>query len=185
MLLTPQHRRSSRIEARMQKTVQQDFNERVANGTMSKEELLNAPKCLRNFDEAEDAILAKDDGEDGYNTYLYRQKQDKKMLRGNAHKARKALYKIEKAVIARRIGEMEAEAEYDLSDERKKELYQNAQEIKCQLMRLEYQNVMYALELLELELTNKLEKLCTIQKEEQEETIAARVVRRRRLLARR
>lgn len=73
MLLTPQHRRSLRIEARMQKTVQQDFNERVANGTMSKEELLNAPKCLRNFDEAEDAILAKDDGENGYNTYLYRQ----------------------------------------------------------------------------------------------------------------
>ena len=76
---------------------------------------------------------------------------------------------------------MEAEAEYDLSDERKKELYQNAQEIKCQLMKLEYQNVMYALELLEVELTNKLEKLRTVQ----EESIATRVVRRHRLLARR
>lgn len=59
MLLAPQHRRSARIEARMQKRVQKDFNERVANGTMTKEELLNAPKCLRNFDEAEDAILAQ------------------------------------------------------------------------------------------------------------------------------
>ena len=104
------------------------------------------------------------------------------MLHSSAHIARKALYKIEKAVIARRFGEMEAEAEYDLSDERKKELYQNAQEIKCQLMKLEYQNVVYALELLEVELTNKLEKLRTLQ---EEESIAARVVRRHRLLARR
>ena len=61
MLLTPQHRRSARVAARMQKTVQQDFNERVANGTMTKEELLNAPTCLRSFDEAEDAILAQSD----------------------------------------------------------------------------------------------------------------------------
>ena len=59
MLLTPQHRRSARVEARMQKTVQQEFNERVANGTMTKEELLNAPTCLRSFDEAEEAILAQ------------------------------------------------------------------------------------------------------------------------------
>ena len=44
----------------MQKTVQQEFNERVANGTMTKEELLNAPTCLRSFDEAEDAILERD-----------------------------------------------------------------------------------------------------------------------------
>ena len=63
MLLTPQHRRSSRVAARMQKTVQQDFNERVANGTMTKEELLNAPTCFRSFDEAEDAILAQSDEE--------------------------------------------------------------------------------------------------------------------------
>ena len=63
MLLTPQHRRSARVAARMQKSVQQDFNERVANGTMTKEELLNAPTCLRSFDEAEDAILAQSDEE--------------------------------------------------------------------------------------------------------------------------
>ena len=61
MLLTPQHRRSARVAARMQKTAQQEFNERVANGTMTKEELLNAPTCLRSFDEAEDAILAQSD----------------------------------------------------------------------------------------------------------------------------
>jgi len=60
MLLTPQHRRSSRIESRMQKTAQQIFNEKIANGTMSKEELLNTPKCLRNFDEAEDEIIEED-----------------------------------------------------------------------------------------------------------------------------
>ena len=63
MLLTPQHRRSARVASRMQKTVQQEFNERVANGTMTKEELLNAPTCLRSFDEAEDAILAQSDEE--------------------------------------------------------------------------------------------------------------------------
>ena len=61
MLLTPQHRRSARVAARMQKTAQQEFNERVANGTMTKEELLNAPTCFRSFDEAEDAILAQSD----------------------------------------------------------------------------------------------------------------------------
>jgi hypothetical protein len=68
MLLTPQHRRSARVAAKMQKEAHKvafksehnDFIERVANGTMTKEELLNAPKCLRNFDEAEDAILAQD-----------------------------------------------------------------------------------------------------------------------------
>jgi len=63
MLLTPQHRRSSRVAARMQKTAQQAFDEKIANGTMTKEALLNAPKCLRNFDEAEDAILAQSDEE--------------------------------------------------------------------------------------------------------------------------
>ena len=63
MLLTPQHRRSARVAARMQKTAQQEFNERVANGTMTKEELLNAPTCFRSFDEAEDAILAQSDEE--------------------------------------------------------------------------------------------------------------------------
>ena len=102
MLLTPQHRRSARVAARMQKTAQQEFNERVANGTMTKEELLNAPNCLRNFDEAEDAILEKDDGEDGYNTYLYRQDQEKKMLAGGAHEQEK-LFQME-AVISKRIG---------------------------------------------------------------------------------
>jgi hypothetical protein len=30
---------------------------------MTKEELLNAPKCWRSFDEAEDAILARSDEE--------------------------------------------------------------------------------------------------------------------------
>ena len=57
-------RRSSRVAARMQKTAQQAFDEKIANGTMTKEALLNAPKCLRNFDEAEDAILAQSDEED-------------------------------------------------------------------------------------------------------------------------
>ena len=93
MLLTPQHRRSARVAAKMQKTAREDFNQRVANGTMSKEELLNAPKCLRNFDEAEDAILEKDDGEDGYNAYLYRQKQEKKRLIESSNNTRKALLK--------------------------------------------------------------------------------------------
>ena len=61
MLLTPQHRRSSRVAARTRMTAQQEFNVRVANGTMTKEELLNAPTCFRSFDEAEDAILAQSD----------------------------------------------------------------------------------------------------------------------------
>ena len=59
MLLTPQHRRSARVAARMQKTAQQAFDEKIANGTMTRTDLLNAPKCLRNFDEAENAILAQ------------------------------------------------------------------------------------------------------------------------------
>ena len=63
MLLTPQHRRSARVAARMRMTAQQEFNVRVANGTMTKEELLNAPTCFRSFDEAEDAILAQSDEE--------------------------------------------------------------------------------------------------------------------------
>ena len=63
MLLTPQHRRSSRVAGRMRMTAQQEFNVRVANGTMTKEELLNVPTCFRNFDEAEDAILAQSDEE--------------------------------------------------------------------------------------------------------------------------
>ena len=63
MLLTPHHRRSSRVAARKRMTAQQEFNVRVANGTMTKEELLNVPTCFRNFDEAEDAILAQSDEE--------------------------------------------------------------------------------------------------------------------------
>ena len=43
----------------MQKA-QQLFNEKIANGTMTKEELENTPTCLRHFDEAEDAILNAD-----------------------------------------------------------------------------------------------------------------------------
>ena len=39
---------------------QQLFNEKIANGTMTKEELENTPTCLRHFDEAEDAILKAD-----------------------------------------------------------------------------------------------------------------------------
>ena len=149
MLLTPQHRRSARLAARMQKTVQQAFDEKIANGTMSKEELLNTPKCLRNFDEAEDAILEKDDGKDDHNSYLYRHVQEKKILRESANKTRKALLKMEKTVIETRIGEMEAETDFDLSNERKRELYQEALELKRKLMKLEYQTLMYSLELLE------------------------------------
>lgn len=156
MLLTPQHRRSSRIESKMQKEAQRVFNEKIANGTMSKEELLNTPKCLRNFDEAEDAILEKDDGEDGYNTYLYRQEQEKKRLRESSNNTRKALLKMEKTVIERRIGLMEAEAVMELSDERKRELHQEAQELKCRLMKLEYQKLIYALELVECEITKMI-----------------------------
>lgn len=195
MLLTPQHRRSSRIESKMQKEAQRVFNEKIANGTMSKEELLNTPKCLRNFDEAEDAILEKDDGEDGYNTYLYRQEQEKLMLGSTAHTARKALFKLEKEVISRRISEMEEEAEYDLSDKRKKELRNEALELKRQLMKIEYQKIIYALELLEQDITTKLTNLNKIpgrgprkleqeEKKEVEESIAARVSQRRRLARR-
>ncbi len=39
---------------------QQLFNEKIANGTMTKEELENTPIYLRHFDEAEDAILKAD-----------------------------------------------------------------------------------------------------------------------------
>lgn len=156
MLLTPQHRRSARLAARMQKTAQQAFDEKIANGTMSKEELLNTPKCLRNFDEAEDAILEKDDGKDDHNSYLYRHVQEKKILRESANKTRKALLKMEKTVIETRIGEMEAETDFDLSNERKRELYQEALELKRKLMKLEYQTLMYSLELLEQEITEKL-----------------------------
>ena len=39
---------------------QQLFNEKIANGTMTKEELENTPTYLRHFDEAEDAILKAD-----------------------------------------------------------------------------------------------------------------------------
>ena len=40
---------------------QQLFNEKIASGTMTKEELDNTPTCLRHFDEAEAAIYAKAD----------------------------------------------------------------------------------------------------------------------------
>ena len=185
MLLTPQHRRSSRVAARMQKEAQRVFNEKIANGTMSKEELLNTPKCLRNFDEEEEAILEKDDGEDGYNTYLYREDQEKKMLADSAYLARKALFKMEAQVISQRIGAMGEETEYDLSDKRKKQLYREAQKIKRQLMKINYQKMVYALELLEQEISSKLERLLIIRKEKESgESIAARVARRRRLARR-
>lgn len=185
MLLTPQHRRSSRVAARMQKEAQRVFNEKIANGTMSKEELLNTPKCLRNFDEEEEAILEKDDGEDGYNTYLYREDQEKKMLADSAYLARKALFKMEAQVISKRIGAMGEETEYDLSDKRKRQLYSEAQKIKRQLMKINYQKMVYALELLEQEISSKLERLLIIRKEKESgESIAARVARRRRLARR-
>ena len=58
MLLTPQHRRSSRVSRRAAtKTAQQIFDEKIASGTMTKEELERTPTSLRHFDEAEDAIL--------------------------------------------------------------------------------------------------------------------------------
>ena len=40
---------------------QQLFNEKIANGTMTKEELENTPSCLRHFDELEATIYAKAD----------------------------------------------------------------------------------------------------------------------------
>ena len=70
MLLTPQHRRSSRVSRKAAaKTAQQIFDEKIANGTMTKEELESTPTRLRHFDEAEDAILGlldeDDDDEEG------------------------------------------------------------------------------------------------------------------------
>ena len=49
------------FELRRRRRQRASFSERVANGTMTKEELLNAPEWLRDFDEAEDAILAQPD----------------------------------------------------------------------------------------------------------------------------
>jgi hypothetical protein len=57
MLLTPQHRRSSRVSRRAAtKTPQQIFDEKIASGNMTKEELENTPTHLRHFDEREEAI---------------------------------------------------------------------------------------------------------------------------------
>ena len=62
MLLTPQHRRSSRVSRRAAvKTAQQIFDEKIASGNMTKEELESTPACLRHFDEREEAI---EDAED-------------------------------------------------------------------------------------------------------------------------
>jgi len=62
MLLTPQHRRSSRVSRRaLTKTPQQIFDEKIANGTMTKEELESTPTCLRHFDEREEAIEDSED----------------------------------------------------------------------------------------------------------------------------
>jgi len=55
----PKDSRLLKTENRWQ--AQQLFNEKIANGTMTKEELENTPTCLRNFDEAEAAIYAKAD----------------------------------------------------------------------------------------------------------------------------
>ena len=64
MLLTPQHRRSSRVSRKAAiKTAQQIFDEKIANGTMTKEELESTHTSLRHFDEAEDAILGLSDEE--------------------------------------------------------------------------------------------------------------------------
>ena len=57
MLLTPQHRRSSRVSRRAAvKTAQQIFDEKIASGNMTKEELESTPAGLRHFDEREEAI---------------------------------------------------------------------------------------------------------------------------------
>jgi len=57
MLLTPQHRRSSRVSRRAAtKTPQQIFDEKIASGNMTKEELESTPACLRHFDDDEFAI---------------------------------------------------------------------------------------------------------------------------------
>jgi len=62
MLLTPQHRRSSRVSRRAAtKTAQQIFDEKIASGNMTKEELENTPACLRYFDEREEAIEDSED----------------------------------------------------------------------------------------------------------------------------
>ena len=47
------------FELRRRRRQRANFSERVANGKVTKEELLNAPEWLRYFDEAEDAILAQ------------------------------------------------------------------------------------------------------------------------------
>ena len=47
------------FELRRRRRQRANFSERVANGKVTKEELLNAPEWLRDFDEAEDAILAQ------------------------------------------------------------------------------------------------------------------------------
>ena len=57
MLLTPQHRRSSRVSRRAAaKTAQQIFDEKIASGNMTKKEVENTPTSLRHFDEREEAI---------------------------------------------------------------------------------------------------------------------------------
>ena len=62
MLLTPQHRRSSRVSRRaLTKTAQQIFDEKIASGNMTKEELESTPTHLRHFDDDEFAI---EDAED-------------------------------------------------------------------------------------------------------------------------
>jgi len=62
MLLTPQHRRSSRVSRKAAaKTAQQIFDEKIANETMTKEELERTPTCLRHFDEREFAIEEAED----------------------------------------------------------------------------------------------------------------------------
>ena len=47
------------FELRRRRRQRANFSERVVNGKVTKEELLNAPEWLRDFDEAEDAILAQ------------------------------------------------------------------------------------------------------------------------------
>ena len=47
------------FELRRRRRQRANFSERVANGKVTKEELLNAPEWLRDFDEAEEAILAQ------------------------------------------------------------------------------------------------------------------------------
>ena len=47
------------FELRRRRRQRANFSARVANGKVTREELLNAPEWLRDFDEAEDAILAQ------------------------------------------------------------------------------------------------------------------------------